>query len=80
MMAMRRLPVCLCDLTATQRQILVRAYKVGGIHRINRLWSDAPTAVHALIRQGYLAMNGTNFAQITWAGIALVERSDRREI
>jgi hypothetical protein len=46
-------------LTTTQREILMRAYKVGGIHRINRLWnreravtatSTAPTAraiIHA---------------------------------
>ncbi len=66
-------------LTTTQREILGRAHKVGGIHRINRLWSNAPAAVHTLIDKGYLVMNGTNYAQITWAGIALVEGSDRRE-
>lgn len=63
------------NLSPSQQGILGHAFNNGGIHRISRLWCAAPTAVQALIRKGYLQMNGTNFAQLTQAGFDLMERT-----
>lgn len=71
----KRPRITAADLTPSQREIMAWVWKNGGIHRNNRLWGIAPTAVHALIRKGYLKMNGTNFAQLTEAGFALMERT-----